>query len=316
MKNDNEKPSISTVENYVSSTVQMVEAKRIDRSAYRPDPSVNQSFLKKVLDHGYNTAVKMVENADDPTDDMLIGTAMHAILSKDPAIISNILVVPKIDRRTKEGKAAEASYEVFRNEGKTIVQEHLWKVAEELSVGVDRVVTNALEPEGEMFRELSLTATASLEYQMPQSYAGYFTRRDEQGTVDEEWDKVVKLVVPVKGQLDAVFVPKDENAPIVVIDYKSVQTNAIQKILRKSRDDMWRLQAALYSDLAAAYFKRPALNLYVTAGKDNLNPRAFMFSQKSLEEGRQMLAHGLIRYRVQSFNKQMPDEEYFGITVI
>jgi len=244
---------------------------------------------------------------------MLIGSAFHAIMSGKPEIIDAFIKVPKVDRRTKEGKAMFASFASLAAEGKTIIGENLWEQAESLTTGARRVVESSLElGSGKLITEVPLKGMAEAKFQMPSSYDGYYAPSEGR----EGWDNVVSISKAVKGQLDALFVPDDVNAPIVVIDYKTAPSSTLSKVLKKTRDDNWRLQAALYGDLASNYYKRQAMVMYVVVGKDTGAPRAYLMSQKSLSEGRELLANGIIRIASQSLHKDMTDDEYFGITVI
>ena len=310
--NQNKRVTIGDAEKYIGASVVINDVKAIDASLYRGDEALNQSFIKKALEHGLNTARKLVEEQDEPTDDMLIGSAFHAIMSGKPEIIDSFIKVPKVDRRTKEGKAMFASFASLAAEGKTIIGENLWEQAEGLTAGARRVIESSLElGSGKMITEVPLKGVAKAEFKMPQNYDGYYAPEDKQG-----WDDVVTITKTVKGQIDALFVPDDVNAPIVVIDYKTAPSSTLGKVIKKSRDDNWRLQAALYSDLAAAYYKRSAMVMYVVVGKDTGAPRAYLMSQKSLNEGRDVLANGIIRIASQAIHKDMTDDEYFGITIL
>ncbi len=308
--NENKRVSINDAEKYTNASVVISDVVAIDPSLYRTDEALNQSFIKKALEHGTNTARKLVEDQDEPTDDMLIGSAFHAIMSGKPEIIDAFIRVPKLDRRTKDGKAAyESMLSLARESNKTMVQEHLWETAESLTAGARRVVEASLElGSGKLITEVPLKGVARAEFTLPQNYDGYWA--------GEAKENVLSITKTVKGQIDALFVPDDSNAPIVVIDYKTAPSSTLGKVIKKSRDDNWRLQASLYADLASAYYKRPAMVMYVVVGKDTGAPRAYLMSQKSLMEGRDVLANGIIRIASQSIHKDMTDDEYFGITVI
>lgn len=310
--NQQRRALIGESENYVDAKVTLSDAAPIGPNLYRGYDALNQSFIKKVLEHGLNTATRMVEEQEEPSDDMLIGSAFHAIMSGKPEIIDSFIKVPKVDRRTKEGKAMHASFQSLAAEGKTIVGENLWETAESLTAGAKRVLESSLDlSSGKLITEVPLLAAAKVEFTMPADYDGYWAPESREG-----WDGKVSITKSVKGQLDALFVPDDINSPIVVIDYKTAPSSVLHKVVKKCRDDNWRLQAGLYGDLASAYYKRPALVMYVVCGKDTGAPRAFLMSQKSLDEGRRSLATGIMRVASQSAHKDMTDDEYFGITIL
>lgn len=310
--NQNTRVTIGDAEQYVGASVSIRDVVAIDPALYRGDESLNQSFIKKALEHGTNTAKKMIDDQGEPSDDMLIGSALHAIMSNKPEIIDTFIKVPKVDRRTKEGKAMFASFASLAAEGKTIISENLWEQAELLAVGARRVVESSLElKSGKLITEVPLKGMATAKFQMRHDYKGHWAPKDAEG-----WDSVVEISKNVKGQLDAIFVPDDINAPVVVIDYKTAPSSTYGKVIKKIRDDSWRLQASLYADLASAYYKRGVMVMYVVLGKDTGAPRAYLMSDKSLSEGKSMLANGIIRIASQAINGDENDDAYFGITII
>jgi hypothetical protein len=311
-KHENIRVTISDAEKYHGADVVIKDAVAIEPELYRSDEGLNQSFIKKALDHGMHTARKMVDEQGEPTDDMLIGSAFHAIMSGKQHIVDSFIKVPKVDRRTKEGKAMFASFASLAAEGKTIIGENLWETAESLTAGAKRVVEASIElKSGKMITEVPLKGMAEAKFRMPDEYSGYWAPDDKQG-----WNHEVSIKKIVKGQLDAIFVPDDQKLPIIVIDYKTAPSSTTGKVIKKARDDMWRLQGALYAGLASSYYNRPAMVMYVVVGKDTGSPRAYLFGEKSLLDGRSMLANGIIRIESQSIHKDMTDDEYFGITVI
>jgi hypothetical protein len=312
-KHQNIRVTISDAEKYHGADVVIKDAVAIEPGLYRADEGLNQSFIKKALDHGMHTARKMVDEQDEPTDDMLIGSVFHAIMSDKQELVDSFIRIPKLDRRTKDGKAAyESMTALARENGKTLVQENLWETAEGLTAGAKRVVGASIElNSGKMLTEVPLKGMAEAKFRMPDEYSGYWAPDDRQG-----WNHEVSIKKIVKGQLDAIFVPDDQKLPIIVIDYKTAPSSTTGKVIKKSRDDMWRLQGALYAGLASSYYNRPAMVMYVVVGKDTGSPRAYLFGEKSLLDGRAMLANGIIRIASQSVHRDMTDDEYFGITVI
>jgi hypothetical protein len=308
----NTRVTINDAENYHDADVVITNPQAIVPMFYRSDEGLNQSYIKKVLDHGMHTARKIVDEQDEPTDDMLIGSAFHAIMSGKQDIIDSFIKVPKVDRRTKEGKALHASFQSLAADGKTIIGENLWEQAEALTGGAKRVLESAVDlKSGKLITEVPLKGMAKATYRMRDDYAGYWSKDMKD---DDSHQLVIERVV--KGQLDAIFVPDSDKEPIVVIDYKTAPSSTMGKVIKKARDDMWKLQASLYAGLASAYYNRPALVMYIVAGKDTGAPRAYLFGQKSIIEGRQMLANGIMRIATQSLDQSMTDDEYFGIAVI
>ena len=270
--------------------VRIIKARTIDNSIYRAHEGINQSFIKLVNEHGYNMAAKLVSEPEDPTDDMIIGSVFHALLSNQQ---DNFLRVPKMDRRTKDGKAQYESFMSLAAEsGKTMVQDHLWEKAESLVSGAKDVVNNAIDLTGLVdHREVSIIGVAEV-------------IRD---------DKLL-FSLPVKGQIDHYAAGENK---AVLIDYKTAPSSTYEVVRRKSRDSNWMLQAYLYQELLFASGKaRSPEIMYVVSGKDTGASRAYTFSHDTIEIGRASLIRGLIRIHNQRTFTDLTDDEYFGITIL
>lgn len=269
----------------------------IDRLVYRAHEGINQSFIKLVLEHGHNMATKLVADREDPTDDMIVGSVFHAILSGDEG---SFLRVPKMDRRTKDGKAQYESFMSLAAEsGKTTVQDHLWDKAEALVPAARKVVESAIDigtlsalaDQPNQDRELSLV-----------------------GIADVFRDDKLLFSLPVKGQIDH-LIGTDER--YVLIDYKTAPSSAYEPVRRKARESNWPLQAYLYERLVKGQLGDMTGGLmYVVSGKDTGASRAYTFSEDSMQAGRASLIKGLIRIHNQRSNPNLPDDEYFGVSVL
>lgn len=262
----------------------------IERPIYRAHEGINQSFIKLVLEHGYNMAVKLVNEPEDPTDDMVIGSVFHALISGEQ---DNFLRVPKMDRRTKDGKAQYESFMSLASEsGKTMVQDHLWERAEALVPGAKAVVVNAIDMSGmKTDHEISVA-----------------------GIADVFRDDKLLFSLPVKGQIDQLSVAEDK---AVLIDYKTAPSSSYEVVRRKMRDSNWPLQAYLYERLASsASLARGAQAMYVVSGKDTGASRAYTFAEDTIQAGRASLIKGLIRIHNQRSNPNLPDDEYFGVSIL
>ena len=268
--------------------VRIIQVKPIERSLYRSYDAYNQSFIKLVNEHGLNMANKLVAEREEPTDDMIIGSVFHAILSGDE---SAYMRVPKLDRRTKDGKAAyESMMSLAHENGKTMVQEHLWDKAASLVDGAKSVVDQAVEMYNMMeVREHSLIGLAEV-------------IRDDQ----------ILFSLPIKGQLDHIM-KNDERA--LLIDYKTAPSSTYEAVRRKARDSHWPLQAFVYSQLMRAKMGMPEI-MYVVSGKDTGASRAYTFSTESLDVGRAEFIKGLIRIHNQKSNPLVSDDAYFGVSVL
>jgi ATP-dependent exoDNAse (exonuclease V) beta subunit len=268
--------------------VRIIQVKTIENSLYRPYDAYNQSFIKLVNEHGLNMANKLVSEREEPTDDMLIGSVFHAILSGDE---SAYMRVPKFDRRTKDGKAAyESMMSLAHENGKTMVQEHLWDKAASLVEGANGVVDQAVEMRNFVeAREESMVGIAEV-------------FRDDQ----------LLFSLPIKGQIDH-YMKNEDRA--LLIDYKTAPSSTYEAVRRKARDSHWPLQAFVYSQLMRATMGMPEI-MYVVSGKDTGASRAYTFSTESLDVGRAEFIKGLIRIHNQKSNPLVSDDTYFGVSVL
>ncbi len=253
--------------------VRIIQVKPIDRSLYRSYDAYSQSFIKLVNEHGFNMAKKLMADRDEPTDDTIIDSVFHAILSGDE---DAFIRVPKLDRLAKDGK--------------TMVQAHLWDKAASLIEGAKSVVDQAVDMNNMMeVRGESLVGLAEV-------------IRDDQ----------ILFSLPIKGQIDHIM-KNDERA--LLIDYKTAPSSTYEAVRRKARDSHWPLQAFVYSHLMRATMGMPEI-MYVVSGKDTGASRAYTFSSESLDIGRAEFIKGLIRIHNQKSNPLVPDDAYFGVSVL
>ena len=69
-----------------------------------------------------------IDNPKPPTDDMRLGTLVHAMLLEPDAVNDRFVAAPKVDRRTKIGKAKWAEFEKNSN-GREVYTEVVWEKA-------------------------------------------------------------------------------------------------------------------------------------------------------------------------------------------
>jgi len=269
--------------------IRLTKATEISNEAYRDYPAINQSFIKLVNEHGYNMAVKLAAEHDDPSDDMLIDSVFHAIMADDT---SKYMRVPEMDRHTKEGKAQyDSMLSLAHDSNKTMVQEHLWDKAESLTVAAKASETYFTPSTGNRRRELSIIADAEV-----------FR------------DNKLLFTIPIKGQIDLLHILEDNT---VLVDYKTAQTSSFEAVRRKARDSEWPLQAFTYTMLAEGMMRDKVVGvLYLVSGKDTGATRAYTFNEESLAFGRTSLIRGLIRIHNQRNNPTMRDDVYFGVSTL
>ncbi len=104
-------------------------------SDYYADPRISHSKLKEIRKSPAYFLHKLREPTKE-TDAMKLGTLCHmAVLEPDKLEQNYIALEEKIDRRTKEGKAAWAALQEA-SEGKVVVQPWMWEVAKRVSESV------------------------------------------------------------------------------------------------------------------------------------------------------------------------------------
>lgn len=270
-------------------TIDIMHVKKIPYEEYRAHPALNQTFLRHVLEHGLNKAKDMRANPEEPTDDMILGSVHHAYLSQNVDIQRKYERVPKVDLRTKEGKAIWKALEESAGPGVTLVKENLWDKAHLLAQKAKEVRKDVLgiETIEENHTEVSLVAKVRM--------------KTEAKVVDFD----------LKGQLDLVWT-QGAGKPVLVIDYKTSSSCAEVPVARKSRDSMWPLQAYVYASLAAAYWQAPASAYYIVSSKETETARAYSFGPDSMTNGRYLMACAAYRAETQLEN----DAKHYGITLL
>ncbi len=257
----------------------------IDRDLYRAHPGINQSFVKKIISDGLDKARYDIAHPEPSTEDMIIGTAHHAILSDIPGALADFVVHPKIDRRTKEGKAQWAELMTNAAEGKIMISEESYEKAMATAASARsamKLVMPDFKPE---HMELSLVSMISI------THAGK--------TID----------MAVKGQIDVVG---RRDGKLMVLDYKTAQSSQAKKVFHKAIESHWPMQAYLYSAMLADLRKEPVEPTYVVTSKEDTTTRLYGFSEAMLDMGREDFARGIYRMH----NQNISDVEYAGVTVL
>ena len=114
-------------------------------------PGINWSVLKHSLEHPAKSMWEL-QKKNQPTDRMILGSAIHCLfLEGEDAYARQYAVCPKVDRRTKDGKAAYSAF-VERSRGKSVLSEesdlNVRKVVKSLAkhpAASDYVVTHQAE---------------------------------------------------------------------------------------------------------------------------------------------------------------------------
>lgn len=270
-----------------NATIKVDHVELIEREKYREHEAINQSLIKKVLEHGMHAGCRIYAE-NELTDDILLGRYYHSVCAGDD-IYKTYMIVPKIDRRTKDGKAEWARVEeLSRTQNLTPVPEPIAQKAHALALDAFKLM-RALNPAGgaKPTHELSLAA--------------HVTVSDGETTIKN---------FQIKGQLD--YVEVLNSGRVFVGDYKTAPQCTEVAVRRKSRDSNWPLQAYTYTLLASAYYNMPAECTYVVSSKDHMTHRAYDISQPTLDEGKRALIQGIYRMHFQTG----ADESYLWRTAL
>ena len=270
-----------------NATIKVDHVELIEREKYREHEAINQSLIKKVLEHGMHAGCRIYAE-NELTDDILLGRYYHSVCAGDD-IYKTYMIVPKIDRRTKDGKAEWARVEeLSRTQNLTPVPEPIAQKAHALALDAFKLM-RALNPAG----------GAKPTYEL--SLAAHVTVSDGETTIKN---------FQIKGQLD--YVEVLNSGRVFVGDYKTAPQCTEVAVRRKSRDSNWPLQAYTYTLLASAYYNMPAECSYVVSSKDHMTHRAYDISQPTLDEGKRALIQGIYRMHFQTG----ADESYLWRTAL
>lgn len=270
-----------------NATIKVDHVELIEREKYREHEAINQSLIKKVLEHGMHAGCRIYAE-NELTDDILLGRYYHSVCAGDD-IYKTYMIVPKIDRRTKDGKAEWARIEeLSRTQNLTPVPEPIAHKAHALALDAFKLM-RALNPAG----------GAKPTYEL--SLAAHVTVSDGETTIKN---------FQIKGQLD--YVEVLNSGRVFVGDYKTAPQCTEVAVRRKSRDSNWPLQAYTYTLLASAYYNMPAECTYVVSSKDHMTHRAYDISQPTLDDGKRALIQGIYRMHFQTG----ADESYLWRTAL
>jgi hypothetical protein len=84
--------------------------------------AVNNSILRIIAKKSPAHALEEIINPSKPTDAMFFGTALHTMLLEPKLFDDRYVVMPRCDRRTKEGKKIYAEF-LEKSEGKELLTE-------------------------------------------------------------------------------------------------------------------------------------------------------------------------------------------------
>jgi hypothetical protein len=77
---------------------------------YHAHPSISSGFVRTLLERSPAHARHQRDNPPDATPALLFGRAVHARILEPESFAERFAIAPKVDRRTKEGKATWAAF--------------------------------------------------------------------------------------------------------------------------------------------------------------------------------------------------------------
>lgn len=97
---------------------------------YRQHPAISRSELWRISESPEKFKY-FKDNPEPSTPALVFGQVLHKLVLQPESFEDDFAVVPNVDRRTKEGKAAYAEFEA-KSEGKTVITADIYKVASEM----------------------------------------------------------------------------------------------------------------------------------------------------------------------------------------
>lgn len=269
-----------------NASVRLSNVEVIPRDDYRADPAYNQSLMKKVLEHGLIAGQRLYAE-QEVTDDILLGRYYHSVCAGDD-LSKTYMCVPKVDKRTKEGKAIwQALVAEAGAKGLTLINEELAEKASLMAIDAYKLM-RSLNPKSGAKPQLELSIRARAEIS----------------------NGADCIVIHIKGQLD--YVEVLNTGKVFVGDYKTAPQATETAVRRKMRESNWPLQAYVYTLLASAWCGKPAECAYVVSSKEHMTHRAYDFSQPTLDDGRKSFMKAA--YRI--IRQGVSDEEYLRRTTL
>ena len=103
--------------------------KGLSNEDYHGSAGWSSSQIKTLLEKTPAHLLYGMSHPSEPTANMALGTAVHTLVLEPETFNSEFIVAPKIDKRTKAGKALAAEFEAAA-EGKTVITEDVLEKAQ------------------------------------------------------------------------------------------------------------------------------------------------------------------------------------------
>lgn len=228
-------------------------------SNYFDNPALSQSKLKefkKSPKHYWSKYVDPERKEEEPTEEMKFGKALHCSILEPDLFKNNYMVIPKIDKRTKDGKAEYASY-MQLSMGKEIISDENLKDIELMNnVLFSKDSSKLLKCGGLVEHEL------------------YWR--------DNEFD------IDCKAKLDVFIQPNNVFKNGVIVDIKTTQ-DATPDVFTRSIDKYgYYNQAAFYCNAVKQIYNTVDLPMFIIIAMEKTSPyeiNFFELDNKSIKFG-------------------------------
>lgn len=245
-----EKPIEQTIRETVAKSKKMAFVKIPDTNYHAMTDFISHSMLRGMR----STPSKFMWNMKNPrpaSTAQELGTAIHMALLEPERFASHYAIQPKVDRRTKEGKAAAEAW-TQQNAGKVALSDYDNDVVEKILARVN------LKPKLKQF------------FEKGQAEASFFAIDEESG-------------LGLRCRTD--YFIEGLN---VIVDLKTTDCAETRVFLKDITDYGYNTQAAFYMDVVEmATGKRPDAFVIIAAEKSkDCDVQKFTLTQKALEDGR------------------------------
>ena len=245
---------------------------------YRAMEGINQSYLKKVYTHGVIHAENQRLNPMDKTPALVMGSLFHTLVLEEDQFSARYVVLPDIDRRTKEGKQVYAEFEAACG-GRDLIKEADLNIAMRMRDSAVPLMYHGIRPDKtNALNEITYAGILELEY---------------------KWDgEDVRCEFPFKIRCDMVALVDEGNDKVIEIrDIKSMASLSDNDVIGSAKSHQWSIQCAFYRDVVFAHEPKPSKFVYVATEKEAPNmSRRFVCSEEMYQRGRAQYKHAFVKY--------------------
>ncbi len=114
-----------------------LKKKNISNEKYHSDPAISCSGIKKIVSNSLYDYIHPDPNKEQ-SKAMIIGSATHSFLLEKDKFLSEFYIMPKIDKRSKDGKEKFAWHNK-RAEGKMIIDDNDYQILQQMEHNRDKI---------------------------------------------------------------------------------------------------------------------------------------------------------------------------------